>query len=132
MSKRAKKRLNHPNYETPVRGNGNDHPKSNLTPDSPTMLERVELPVIDETVRSAVISLIEHDDNIMRKILDIVTKELVLRLTADPHFTEQIAKQITETDILNEMKQELYASCSLDQATSADNLDAMGHHWCGV
>ena len=124
MSKRAKKRLNHSNYETPVRGN--DHSKSDLTPDSPTMLERVELPVIDETVRSAVISLIEHDGNIMRIILDIVTKELVLRLTADPHFTEQIAKQITETDIVNEMKQELYASCSLDQATSADNLDAMG------
>ena len=66
-----------------------------------------------------------HDDNIMRKILDIVTKELVLRLTADPHFTEQIAKQITATDIVNEMKQ-VYASCSLDQATSADNLDAIG------
>ena len=49
------------------------------------------------------ISLIEHDDNIMRKILDIVTKELVLRLTADPQFTEQIAKQITETGIVNEM-----------------------------
>ena len=94
---------------------------------SPTLsLERVELPVIDETVRSAVISLIEHDDNIMRKILDIVTKELVLRLTADPNFTERIAKQITETDIVNEIKQDLYASCSLDQATSADNLDAMG------
>ena len=92
MSKRAKKRLNHSNYETPARGNGNDHSKSDLTPDSPTMLERVELPVIHETVSSAVISLIEHDDNIMRKILDIVTKELVLRLTADPHFTEQIAK----------------------------------------
>ena len=90
------------------------------------MLERVEQPVIAETVRSAVISLIEHDDNIMRKILDIVTKELVLRLTADPHFTEQIAKQITDTDIVNEMKQELYASCSLVQATSADNLDAIG------
>ena len=27
---------------------------------------------------------------------------------------------------MNEMKQEIYASCSLDQATSADNLDAMG------
>ena len=54
----------------------------------------LELSVIDETVRSAVINLIEHDDNIMRKILDIVTKELVLRLTADPYFTEQIAKQI--------------------------------------
>ena len=129
MSKRlrAKKHLNHPNYETPAKGNGTDHSKSELTPDSPTMLERVEQPVIAETVRSAVISLIEHDDNIMRKILDIVTKELVLRLTADPHFTEQIAKQITETDILNEMKQELYSSCSLVQATSAENLDAMGH-----
>ena len=106
MSKgqRAKKRLNHSNYETPAKGNGTDHSKSDLTPDSPTMLERVELPVaIDETVRSAVISLIEHDDNIMRKILDIVTKELVLRLTADPQFTEQIAKQITETGIVNEM-----------------------------
>ena len=127
MSKRAKKRLNHSNYDTPAKGNGSIHSKSDLTaPDSPTMLERVELPVIDETVRNAVISLIEHDDNIMRKILDIVTKELVLRLTADPNFTERIAKQITETDIVNEIKQELYASCSLDQATSADNLDAMG------
>ena len=128
MSKRQrdKKRLNHSNYDSPAKGNGTDHSKSDLTPDSPTMLERVELPVIDETVRSAVISLIEHDDNILRKILDIVTKELVLRLTSDPHFTERIAKQITETDIVNEMKQELYASCSLDQATAADNLDAMG------
>ena len=127
MSKRAKKRLNHSNYDTPAKGNGSIHSKSDLTaPDSPTMLERVELPVIDETVRSAVISLIEHDANIMRKILDIVTKELVLRLTADPNFTERIAKQITETGIVNEIKQDLYASCSLDQATSADNLDAMG------
>ena len=73
MSKRAKKRLNHSNYETTAKGNGTDHSKSELTPDSPTMLERVELPVIDESVRNAVISLIEHDDNIMRKILDIVT-----------------------------------------------------------
>ena len=53
MSKRAKKRLNHSNYETPAKGNGTDHSKSALTPDSPTMLERVELPVIDETVRNA-------------------------------------------------------------------------------
>ena len=101
MSKRAKKRLNHSNYDTPAKGNGSIHSKSDLTaPDSPTMLERVELPVIDETVRSAVISLIEHDDNIMRKILDIVTKELVglLRLAAVPNFMERIAKQITETD----------------------------------
>ena len=105
MSKRTKKRLNNSNNETPAKGNGSDHSKSDLTPYSPMLM--LELPVIDETVCSAVINLIEHDDNIMRKILDIVTKELVLRLTADPYFTEQIAKQITETDIVNEMKQQV-------------------------
>ena len=75
MSKRqrAKKRSNHSNYETPANGNCTDHSKSDLTPDSLTMLERVEPAVIDETVRSAVISVIEHDDNAMRTILDIVT-----------------------------------------------------------
>ena len=34
------------------------------------------------------------------------TKQLVLRLTNDPNFTKQIAKEITQTKIINDMKQE--------------------------
>ena len=56
-------------------------------------------------------------------MLDIVTKERVLRLTNDPNFSEQIAEEITQTEIMNDMKQELYASCSLNQETLADKWE---------
>ena len=41
-------------------------------------------------------------------------KELVIQLTNNPQFTEQIANQITQTEIMNEIKQEVYTACSLD------------------
>ena len=58
-------------------------------------------------------------------MLNIVTKERVLRLTNDPNFSEEIAEEITKTEIMNDMKQELYASCSLNQETLADKLNTM-------
>ena len=80
-------------------------------------------------IRDAVLNLIQNDQDIMRTIMESVTQAIVGKLTKDQKFmggiSERITKKIMETDVLHDVKQEIYEACAIDNKRIDDNLKAM-------
>ena len=76
-------------------------------------------------VRAAILTLIENDKNIMKKILDAVTEAIVIKLMNNPKFTDTLAKNILQTGVLDNIKQELYDSCAVKNGQYAKKIQAI-------
>ena len=55
-------------------------------------------------VRSAILTLIENDENIMKNILETVTLAIVVKLMNNPKFTDLLAKHILQGCVLDNIK----------------------------
>ena len=65
-------------------------------------------------VHAAVLTLIENDENVMKKILEAVTEAIVIKLMNNPKFTDTLAKNILQAGVFDNIKQELYDSCAVE------------------
>ena len=110
MSQRIKKRLEKANETTPSKGT------LEQAPGTPS------INLQDGIVREAVLNLIEKYENIIKKILDVVTQEIINRLINNSSFTDKIAKEIAQTGVLHALKQDIYKACNLDQQPLIDRL----------
>ena len=58
-------------------------------------------------VRAAVFGLLKSDDDIMRTITDAVSHTIVKKLLDNLSFMSSLAKNVTESTVLSEIKQEI-------------------------
>ena len=73
-------------------------------------------------VRAAVSGLIKNDADIMNTIIDVVSDAIVKKLLDNPSFLDTLAKTISSNGLMNEVKQELYESCALDNGRTNDKV----------
>ena len=73
-------------------------------------------------VRAAVFGLIKNDADIMNTIINVVSDAIVKKLLDNPSFLDTLAKTISSNGLMNEVKQELYDSCALDNGRTNDEV----------
>ena len=76
-------------------------------------------------MRAAVLTLIENGENITKKTLEAVTEAIVIKLMDNPKFTDSLAKNILQACVLDNMKQELYDSCAVENGQYAKKIQAI-------
>ena len=76
--------------------------------------ESASMTIQDGDVRAIVLSLIQNDDDIMKKILEMVTQAIVKKLMESPNFLEKLAKNVLKNGVLDNIKQDIYESCAVD------------------
>ncbi|KAI0213391.1 hypothetical protein LSAT2_001580, partial [Lamellibrachia satsuma] len=76
-------------------------------------------------VRAAILTLIENDENIMKNIIEAVTEAIVIKLMNNPKFTDTLAKNILQAGVLDNIKQELYDSCAIENGQYAKKIQAI-------
>ena len=64
---------------------------------------------------------IDHAD-IMNTIINIVSAAIVRKLLDNPSFLDTLAKTIISSGLMNEVKQELYDFCALDNGRTTDEV----------
>ena len=70
-------------------------------------------------VRAAIMTLTEHDENIMKKIIEAVKGVIVIKLMNNPKFTNTLAKNILQAGVLDNTKEELYDPCAVQHGQYA-------------
>ena len=73
-------------------------------------------------VRAAVFGLIKNDADIMNTIINVVNDAIVKKLLENPSFLDTLPKTITNSDLMNEVKQDLFDSCALDNGRTNDEV----------
>ena len=73
-------------------------------------------------VRAAVFGLLKNDADIMKTIIDAVSQAIVRKLLDTQSFMTSLAKNVTESGVLAEVKEEIYQSCVLDNSQTNDEL----------
>ena len=71
-------------------------------------------------VRAAVLGLIQKHDDILKSILETVSKAIVKKLVDSPSFLEKLAKNFLKNDDLNNTKQDIYESRGTDNGDTND------------
>ena len=74
--------------------------------------ESASMTVQDGDVRAAVLSLIQNDDDIINKILEMVTQAIIKKLTVSSNFLEKLANFFLKNGVLDNIKQDIYGSCA--------------------
>ena len=59
------------------------------------------LGIEEDDVRSAIQTLIEHDDSIMQNILDTVTRVIVAKQMENQHFEDTLVKHVMHAGVLD-------------------------------
>ena len=73
-------------------------------------------------VRAAVFGLLKNDEDIMKTIIDAVSQAIVKKLLDTPSFLTSLAKNVTESDVLSGVKEEIYQSCVMENGQTTDEL----------
>ena len=68
--------------------------------------ESASMTIQDGDVRAAVLSLIQNDDDIMKKILETVTQAIVKKHMDSPNFLEKLVKNVLKNGVLDNIKQD--------------------------
>ncbi|KAI0234377.1 hypothetical protein LSAT2_015353, partial [Lamellibrachia satsuma] len=84
--------------------------------------ESASMTIQDGDVRAAVLSLIQNDDDIMKKILETVTQAIIQKLMDSPNFLEKLAKNVLKNGVLDNIKQDIYESCAVDNGHTTDTI----------
>ena len=84
--------------------------------------ESASMTIQDGDVRAAVLSLIQNDDDIMKKILETVTQAIIQKLMDSPNFLEKLAKNVLKNGVLDNIKQDIYVSCAVDNGHTTDTI----------
>ena len=90
--------------------------------------ESVSITIQDGDALAAVIGLIQNDDDIMKKILETVTQAIVKKLMDSPNFLEKLAKNVLKNGVLDNIKQDIYESCAVDNGHKKTRYEI----WRGV
>ena len=76
-------------------------------------------------VRSAIHTLIEHDESMMQKIMDTVTQVIVAKLMDNQHFKDTLVKHAMQAGVLDRTKQELRESRDIEHEQAVNKMDAI-------
>ena len=82
--------------------------------------------VQDGDMRSAILEIIQTDEDIMNSVIESVSQAIVTKFMNNPKLVDKLTKKVIESGVLDRVKQELYESFKFDAETSAENLNAMG------
>ena len=64
----------------------------------------------------------------MNTIINVVSDAIVKQLLDNPSFLDKLAKTISSSGLMNEVKQELYDSCALDNGRMNDEVRNLEQH----
>ena len=84
--------------------------------------ESASMTIQNGDVRAAILSLIQNDDDIMKKILETVTQAIIQKLMDSPNFLEKLAKNVLKNGVLDNIKQDIYESCAVDNGHTTDTI----------
>ena len=82
--------------------------------------------VQDGDMRSAILEIIQTDEDIMNSVIESVSQAIVTKFMNNPKLMDKLTKKVIEGGVLDRVKQELYESFKFDAETSAENLNDMG------
>ena len=82
--------------------------------------------VQDGDMRSAILEIIQTDEDIMNSVIESVSQAIVTKFMNNPELMDKLTKKVIESGVIGRVKQELYESFKFDAETSAENLNAMG------
>ena len=71
-------------------------------------------------MRSAIIALIENNDPIIATVVESISQAIIARLIDNTNFIQKIVNSILDSDLIGNMKQELYKSSQMDISLAAD------------
>ena len=71
-------------------------------------------------MRSAIIALIENNDPIIATVIESISQAIIARLIDITNFTQKIVNSILDSELIGNMKQELYYSSQMDISLAAD------------
>ena len=71
-------------------------------------------------MRSAIIALIENSDPIIATVVESISQAIIARLIDNTNFTKKIVNSTLDSDLIGNMKQELYKSSQMDILLTAD------------
>ena len=69
--------------------------------------ESASMTIQDGDVRAAVLSLIQNDDDIMKKMMETVTQAIIKKLMESPNFLEKLANKFLKNGVLDNIKQDI-------------------------
>ena len=71
-------------------------------------------------MRNPIIALIENNDLIIATVVESISQAIIARLIDNTNFTKKIVNSILNSDLIGNMKQELYKSSQMDISLAAD------------
>ena len=91
-----------------IHGKGNKYAKSG------------PVDVQDGDMRSAILEIIQTDQDIMNSVIESVSQAIVTKFMNNPELMDKLTKKVIQSGVLDRVNQELYESCKFDIDNSVD------------